>query len=118
MSEYELDMSKYTIDEQPRMWTDAEYAEAFQSLVSEYHKLKRERDQYKSGRDTLEAQKTALTRSYKQVVEENKGLRKDNLELYKLLQDFSEFINYKLFISPSSSNYRHYRSELDKLGVK
>lgn len=53
MSEYKLDMSKYTIDEQPRMWTDAEYREAFQSLYFEYHKIKSERDQYKSERDTL-----------------------------------------------------------------
>lgn len=44
MSEYKLDMSKYTIDEQPRMWTDAEYREAFQSLYFEYHKIKSERD--------------------------------------------------------------------------
>ena len=44
MSEYKLDMSKYTIDEQPIMWTDAEYREAFQLLYFEYHKLKRERD--------------------------------------------------------------------------
>ena len=44
MSEYKLDMSKYTIDEQPIMWTDAEYREAFQSLYFEYHKLKSERD--------------------------------------------------------------------------
>lgn len=53
MSEYKLDMSKYTIDEQPRMWTDAEYREAFQSLYFEYHKIKSERDQYKAERDTL-----------------------------------------------------------------
>ena len=53
MSEYKLDLSKYTIDDQPRMWTDAEYREAFQSLYFEYHKIKAERDQYKAERDTL-----------------------------------------------------------------
>lgn len=53
MSEYELNMRKYTIDEQPIMWTDAEYREAFQSLYFEYHKIKAERDQYKTERDTL-----------------------------------------------------------------
>ena len=53
MSEYKLDMSKYTIDEQPIMWSDEEYREAFQSLYFEYHKLKSERDQYKTERDTL-----------------------------------------------------------------
>ncbi len=53
MSEYKLNMSKYTIDEQPRMWSDAEYREAFQSLYFEYHKIKSERDQYKTERDTL-----------------------------------------------------------------
>ena len=53
MSEYKLDMSKYTIDEQPRMWSDTEYREAFQSLYFEYHKIKSERNQYKAERDTL-----------------------------------------------------------------
>lgn len=75
-------------------------------------------DRLDSQYSELEAQKTAYARSYKQVVEENKELRKDNLELYKLLQDFSEFINYKLFISPSSDTYKNYRSKLDKLGVE
>ncbi|HJG40259.1 hypothetical protein [Staphylococcus sp. GDB20D115P1] len=53
MSEYKLDMSKYTIDEQPIMWSDEEYRLAFQSLYFEYHKLKSEHDQYKTERDTL-----------------------------------------------------------------
>lgn len=53
MSEYKLDMSKYTIDEQPIMWSDEEYRLAFQSLYFEYHKLKSECDQYKTERDTL-----------------------------------------------------------------
>ena len=44
MSEYKLDVSKYTIDEQPIMWSDEEYGLAFQSLYFEYHKLKSERD--------------------------------------------------------------------------
>ena len=74
MSEYKLDMSKYTIEEQPRMWADAEYREAFQSLYFEYHKLKRERDK-------LEVQKIEFARSYKQVVEENEKLKEENEEL-------------------------------------
>lgn len=74
MSEYKLDMSKYTIDEQPIMWTDAEYREAFQSLYFEYHKLKRERDK-------LEAQKIEFARSYKRVVEEKEKLKEENEEL-------------------------------------
>ena len=73
MSEYKLDMSKYTIDEQPIMWTDAEYREAFQSLYFEYHKIKSERDK-------LEAQKIEFSRSYKQVVEENEKLKEENEE--------------------------------------
>ena len=56
MSEYKLDMSKYTIDDQPRMWTDAEYREAFQSLYFEYHKFKRERDQFKVENEELKHQ--------------------------------------------------------------
>ena len=53
MSEYKLDMSQYTIDEQPIMWSDEEYRLAFKSLYFEYHKLKSEHDQYKTERDTL-----------------------------------------------------------------
>lgn len=60
MSEYKLDMSKYTIDEQPIPWTDEEYREAFQSLYFEYHKLKFERDTLK---------------------EENKKLKKENEDM-------------------------------------
>ena len=67
MSEYKLDMSKYTIDEQPIMWTDAEYREAFQSLYFEYHKIKSERDQYKAKNENLK--------------EENEKLKEENEKL-------------------------------------
>lgn len=76
MSEYKLDMSKYTIDEQPRMWTDAEYREAFQSLYFEYHKIKSERDQHKAEHDTL--------------IEENRKLKEENSKLKELTLRFDE----------------------------
>ena len=74
MSEYELNMSKYTIDEQPRMWTDAEYREAFQSLYFEYHKIKSERDQYKTERDTLIDDLTWYKAKVERLERENKRL--------------------------------------------
>ena len=74
MSEYKLDMSKYTIDEQPRMWTDAEYREAFQSLYFEYHKIKSERDQYKTERDTLIDDLTWYKAKVERLEHENKRL--------------------------------------------
>jgi len=45
---------------------------------------------------------------------------KENLieQLVELLKDFSKFINYKLEVIPANATYKHYRSELDKLGVK
>ncbi|MDN0187734.1 hypothetical protein P6439_04935 [Staphylococcus arlettae] len=77
MREYELDMSKYTIDEQPRMWTDAEYREAFQSLYFEYHKIKSERDQFKAERDTLIDDIVVLRVN-------NERLRRENARLTRL----------------------------------
>ena len=74
MSEYELNMRKYTIDEQPIMWTDAEYREAFQSLYFEYHKLKSERDQYKTERDTLIDDLTWYKAKVERFERENKRL--------------------------------------------
>lgn len=53
MREYKLDMSKYTIDDQPIMWTDAEYREAFQSLYFEYHKIKAERNKLEAENEKL-----------------------------------------------------------------
>ena len=67
-------MRKYTIDEQPRMWTDAEYREAFQSLYFEYHKIKSERDQYKAERDTLIDDLTWYKAKVERLEHENKRL--------------------------------------------
>lgn len=74
MSEYKLDMSKYTIDEQPRMWSDTEYREAFQSLYFEYHKIKSERNQYKTERDTLIDDLTWYKAKVDRLERENKRL--------------------------------------------
>ncbi|MCD8832735.1 hypothetical protein K2V58_00240 [Staphylococcus arlettae] len=44
MNDYKLNMNKHTIDDQPILWTDAEYKVALQILTSKYMELKRERD--------------------------------------------------------------------------
>lgn len=73
--------------------------------------LKRERDDYKTQRDTL-IDDIAVLRG------NNERLERENENAMELLKDFSKFINYKLIVSPASDTYKHYRSELDKLGVK
>jgi chromosome segregation ATPase len=46
------------------------------------------------------------------------ALKKQNKQQVELLKDFSKFINYKLEVIPANATYKHYRRELDKLGVK
>ena len=77
MSEYKLDMSKYTIDEQPIMWSDEEYRLAFQSLYFEYHKLKSEHDQYKTERDTLIDDLTWYKAKVERLEQQNAKIKDD-----------------------------------------
>lgn len=44
VNDYKLNMNKHTIDDQPILWTHAEYKVALQILTSKYMELKRERD--------------------------------------------------------------------------
>lgn len=108
-------------------------------LQDHLYKALKQRDQYKAERDTLiddiavlKANISRLERENERLKERNYQLAKINDRLYldnykleqenekqlELLQDFSKFINYKLIVSPASDTYKHYRSELDKLGVK
>lgn len=94
---------------------------------------------YKAERDTLIDDLAVLKANISRLERENERLKERNYQLAKindrlyldnynleqenekqleLLQDFSKFINYKLEVSPASDTYKHYRSELDKLGVK
>ncbi|MEB7383776.1 hypothetical protein NGC55_02615 [Staphylococcus xylosus] len=94
--------------------------------------IKQQRDQYKSERDSLIddiAVIRANSERYRKRAEnamdyaersqcEVMRLEGENEKQLELLKDFSKFINYKLIVSPASDTYKHYRSELDKLGVK
>lgn len=73
-------------------------------VIIEFNKIKAERDTLI---DDLSWYKAKVSR-----------LERENEKQLELLQDFSKFINYKLEVSPASDTYKHYRSELDKLGVK
>ncbi|MBM6637479.1 hypothetical protein [Staphylococcus xylosus] len=98
----------------------------------EYQKIKAERDTLiddiavlKANISRLERENERLKERNYQLAKTNDGLYLDNYKLEQenekqldLLQDFSKFINYKLIVSPASDTYKHYRSELDKLGVK
>ena len=58
--------------------------------------LEKEREQYKQQRDEL--------------IEDIQAQR-------NLLKEFSEFIDYKLYIHPGNFTYLSYRNELDQLGI-
>ena len=92
MSEYKLDMSKYTIEEQPRMWADAEYREAFQSLYFEYHKLKRERDQHKAENEELKHQWDYLYKSLASLQEDYNDLEQQYDQLFRRYEMLNELI--------------------------
>ena len=101
-------------------------------LLDKLDKYLKQRDQYKAERDTLIddlAVIRANSERYRKRAEnamdyaersqcEVMRLEGENEKQLELLKDFSKFINYKLIVSPASDTYKHYRSELDKLGVK
>lgn len=123
------------------------------SLLDKNHRLegtllelKKQRDQYKTERDTLIDDIAVLKANISRLERENRFLlsRKDNLfdgwrdenkrsvtlskrleqlerenaEQLALLKQFRKLIDYKLTLHQGSSMYREYRSKLDKLGVK
>ena len=95
MSEYKLDMSKYTIDEQPIMWSDEEYRLAFQSLYFEYHKLKSERDQFNNNLNQAYEDNYKLEGKYHDMRKERDTLI-DDLTWYKAKVDRLEHENKRL----------------------
>ncbi|MCE7787006.1 hypothetical protein LHJ68_13425 [Staphylococcus xylosus] len=80
-------------------------------LQEHLYKYLKQRDQYKAERDTLIDDIAVLKANISRLERENE------LQL-QLLKKFSGFINFKIWVSPSNTTYKHYRSELDKLGVK
>ena len=81
------------------------------TLHEEIYKTRIEYQKIKAERDTLIDDLSVLKANISRLEQENE-------KQLELLQDFSKFINYKLIISPASDTYKHYRSELDKLGVE
>lgn len=74
-------------------------------------KMKKQRDQYKSERDTLIDDIAVLKANISR-------LERQNAEQLALLKEFRKLIDYKLTLHQGSSMYREYRSKLDQLGVK
>lgn len=102
-------------------------------LESKYNDMKAERDTLiddlkvlREKNERLEREKKreqAFTEQFKHDLQYTEweivpAFQRQNEQQAALLKDFSKFINYKLIISPASDTYKHYRSELDKLGVK
>lgn len=73
-------------------------------LTFKYNKMKAERDTLI---DDIAVLKANISR-----------LERENEKQQELLEKFSGFINFKLWVSPASDTYKYYRSELNKLGVK
>ncbi|MGW7932307.1 hypothetical protein ACWEWU_11670 [Staphylococcus xylosus] len=111
----------------------------YQILLFENEKLRQDMDQYKRKRDQYKAERDTLIDDIAVLKANNERYRKraenamdyaersqcevlrlerENEKQLKLLKDFSKFIDYKLYVSPANDAYKHYRSELDKLGVK
>ena len=67
-----------------------------QILLHENNKLIKERNDYKQQRDELI-----------EVIQAHRDL----------LKEFSNFIDYKLYIHPGNCTYLSYRNELDQLGI-
>ncbi|MGW7906937.1 hypothetical protein ACWEXP_04080 [Staphylococcus pseudoxylosus] len=81
------------------------------TILRMYWDMEKQRDQHKAERDTLIDDLPVLKANISR-------LERENGKQLELLKEFSKFINYKLIVSPASDTYKHYRSELDKLGVK
>ncbi|WP_436938157.1 hypothetical protein [Staphylococcus xylosus] len=81
------------------------------TLHEEIYKTRIEYQKIKAERDTLIDDIAVLKANISR-------LERENVKHLKLLKDFSKFINYKLYVSPSNDTYKHYRRELDKLGAK
>lgn len=99
MREYKLDLNYYT-NEPPKPITH----EMFNKLI-------KQRDQYKTERDTLIDDLSW----YKAKVSR---LERENEKKLALLKEFRKLIDYKLTLHQGSLMYREYRSKLDQLGVK
>lgn len=87
------------------------YKKAHESLSENLKHANNKAQQYKAERDSLIDDIAVLKANISR-------LERENEKQLELLQNFSKFINYKLIVSPASDTYKHYRSELDKLGVK
>lgn len=109
-------------------------------LQEHLYKELKQRDQYKAERDTLIDDISVLKANISRLERENKSqqsvieqfkhdlqyteweivpaLKQQNKQQTVLLKEFSKFINYKLYVCPANDTYKHYRRELDKLGVK
>ncbi|PTH92300.1 hypothetical protein BU108_06285 [Staphylococcus xylosus] len=88
-----------------------EQTEMIDEMRQNIRELTKESKQYKAERDTLIDDIAVLKANISR-------LERENVKHLKLLKDFSKFINYKLYVSPSNDTYKHYRRELDKLGAK
>lgn len=69
-------------------------------------------------RDQFHTERNSLINDLEVQRKKNMQLEQVNEKQLELLKKFSGFINFKLWVSPASDTYKHYRRELDKLGVK
>ena len=115
MNDYKLNINKHTIDDQPILWTDAEYKVALQILRSKYMELKRERDTLiddivviRANNDRLKHENKRLNGlvekliAHRKMWDDLKEWRIKNLEIYK---DNYQLIELGLFIDDIEKRY-------------
>lgn len=109
-----------------------DYKKIMDSLFKENFELEKQRDQYKTERDTLIDDIAVLKANISRLERENEKLGKANSSGWKqkdeianklisdikcknnLLSEISKHISNK----PSSSTYKYFRAKLDSIGIK
>lgn len=107
-------------ERQSQYWFDecAKFIKERDSLIDDLAVLKANISRLERENERLKERNYQLAKINDRLYLDNYNLEQENEKQLDLLKDFSKFINYKLIVSPASDTYKHYRSELDKLGVK
>ena len=89
----------------------------YRQVINKQNDYKQQRDELSNKLDKecndnykLEGQLHDMTKQRDELIEDIQAHR-------DLLKEFSEFIDYKLYIHPGNCTYLSYRNELDQLGI-
>lgn len=117
---YEVD-KETDIEEIPLPFLFNENTERFDGIYDQETAIRHFRNTsklYKRQRNQFHRERNSLINDLEVQHKKNMQLEQVNDKQLELLKKFSGFINFKLWVSPANETYKHYRHELDKLGVK